>query len=195
MGKRAKHPKKKKSPQLINQSNQQTGQPKHNAAAGGGKDQDEKKIPAPDGKTEREEFFEYVGGGTFAVLSALFFGLDHKILGVVTAFISVAAFLARFATAISKKYSSKKTWLGYGAVVIVLALIAAVWANELRKPTELPTVSLEIGHNFDPKDPWGNSFVICNQGNQTICNVWADAYWDDPNVSQNVLFGLSALNG
>jgi hypothetical protein len=57
-------------------------------------------------------------------------------------------------------------------------------------PAEPASVSLELGPNLDPKDPFGQGFIIFNQGKQTISNVWAIASWTNPSVKIYGVFSL-----
>ena len=64
-------------------------------------------------------------------------------------------------------------------------------SNPVQQP---PCVSLDLGPSIDSKDPWGQSFVICNKGEDTISDIWAEAYWNDPNVGKQMLFSRTATN-
>ncbi len=58
----------------------------------------------------------------------------------------------------------------------------------------IPPIALDIGPVLDSKDPWGTSFIICNQSHRIISNVWAVAYWRDLDASKKDLFSRAALN-
>ena len=57
-----------------------------------------------------------------------------------------------------------------------------------------PAVSLDVGQVVDPKDPWGTGLIVCNQSKDPISNIWAAAYWNDPDgPTKHIIIGDVAI--
>jgi hypothetical protein len=141
MGKRAKRAKKKPSSFGGENFIQKVGRPNNRAASGSAINIGENKGTPTEGKSVRNMFLEAVGVGVCGVLSNNSFSTDHKIWGVLFSFGAVASFLALFATAIARKYSKTKTWVGYGLVIVVVAIVFSVWSYNLSRADKEPSMA------------------------------------------------------
>jgi hypothetical protein len=68
-------------------------------------------------------------------------------------------------------------------------------SNSLVAIESTPSVSLDIGPALDPKSFFGTSFVIHNDGNEAISNVYAVAYWYDPIIQERTVFAVGKFDG
>jgi len=82
-----------------------------------------------------------------AFLSNNCFSTDHKIGGVWFSFGAVASLMAALATAISLKFSPKKTWIGYWLLTASVAVVFVFWSVNLSKSSSNPSM-LDLSHGI-----------------------------------------------
>jgi hypothetical protein len=84
-----------------------------------------------------------------------------------------------------------------GILAFILTVITLPIFEQSKPPIpiyEYPMVSLDLGPCLDTKDPFGQTFVICNQGKQPVSNIWSHAYWYDPSTAKKMVLDFCIIN-
>ena len=91
----------------------------------------------------------------------------------------------KFITGKNQKYKKGAVWS-----IWVLVCVSLPFFKSPQIP-EHPSVSLDLGQNLDPKDPFGQSFIIT--ASKPVSNVWAKMYWNNSSAKR-VTFEALATN-
>jgi hypothetical protein len=118
----------------------------------------------------------------------------HTALGSMINFLAFVFFFMAVPITAQKIWPKPRfIWVIFGLFVFVMGALFIISSQTDPVPVELPPISLDVSSSVDPTDPFGTTFTICNQGHQTISNIWAIAYWTT-DVERASVYTMAALN-